>query len=1161
MANETLITDLVAKEAIEQLENLDRQMESTLDKFKDCAKELAKGLKVPVEVSGDVDKLKQVYEVTMKDLAKATADYTQQVQAQQKVVANTTNTISRQLAEQEKLNKVQRETYSQDQQALAIADRMLGTREENYRKLAELTAQMKANKQAQKDLLDAQRLGLATEEETQTAMGRLMQQYDELKTSSQNLTRMLTVQNKEANAAEGSYAQLSQQLERMKQAYKQMNAGQKASEEGKLLEAEIQKLDARLKDLGADMGEFQRNVGNYAVANGNIKKDLKEMTMEIAQLTVQYGKMSAEERASAEGQAMASKIRSLTEQAGALKDAIGDVNQSIKNVASDTRGLDTIAELGRLSAAAFGLASSAASAFGASEEEVQKAMLKVQAAMQAVQGLTVIQNALQKQSNLMMGIAIIQEKAKAVAVSLSTKETVAATAAQKIFNAVANANPYVLLATGIAAVVGACVLLTTAFKNNSTEAERNAERMRELDKAAGETAASEMAHAKALYTAATKAASGTKERTAAIKALQKEYPKYFGNLNAEKATVEEMARAYRQLTADILRSAKARAAEDKLVEAFKKQYEIEERRKKLKEAETLVKGNKLAELGLKAAQKYGQFDSDEELNKEDARVQEDINYYSNEAAKGVNLNVKSNDNSGGSSEFSPSKSKSGGKSDAEKAAEERKKLAEQLASDALKTENDALKKSMEQGEAEIIMYYKRQEQDIRNKYAGLKEMSAEETKELDTLIAANSKERDEALAKYDEELIKRKEEAAAKQVELLEKQYASEQLLADKAYSDRMNKLNEQYIAELKAAEGNAEKIAEIKAKYEEDSELLSEEYAIETIERQKKAIEEQLKVLDLSTEEREKLESELAKTEIDLADAVADKEINAIERVAEADERAREKRMKDLQDWVQKAGEALGNIASFASALFDNQIAKVQEEMDTEKESYDERVSQIETLAEQGAITQEEAEIRKRDALAETARKQEALEKKKAAMEYKKAVMEKANSIAQIGIATALGIMQTYAQLGWPAGIPGAIFIGAMGAIQAATALAQPIKAYKEGTQGKPHPGGLAIVGDGNKPEVVMFGGRAWITPDSPTLVDLPKGAEVMPDAAAMKMDALVGGMKSTGRSGQPIIINDYEALEARMANNTKVLRKGLSQLQAEIKNQRFRNYINSRL
>ena len=125
--NETLITDLVAQQAMDQLAELDRAMELTLDKFQGCARELANGLKINVAVTGDIDKLQQITQTQMQQATQAAQQYTQQMQQQQQVIANTTNTISRQLMEQEKLNKAQREAYTEEQRSLDMADRILGT--------------------------------------------------------------------------------------------------------------------------------------------------------------------------------------------------------------------------------------------------------------------------------------------------------------------------------------------------------------------------------------------------------------------------------------------------------------------------------------------------------------------------------------------------------------------------------------------------------------------------------------------------------------------------------------------------------------------------------------------------------------------------------------------------------------------------------------------------------------------------------------------------------------------------------------------------------------------------------------------------------------------------------------------------------------------------
>lgn len=62
-------------------------------------------------------------------------------------------------------------------------------------------------------------------------------------------------------------------------------------------------------------------------------------------------------------------------------------------------------------------------------------------------------------------------------------------------------------------------------------------------------------------------------------------------------------------------------------------------------------------------------------------------------------------------------------------------------------------------------------------------------------------------------------------------------------------------------------------------------------------------------------------------------------------------------------------------------------------------------------------------------------------------------------------------------------------------------VATYAEGT--KSHPGGPAIVGDGGKNEVIITpDNKAVITPDEPTLIDLPKGSKVIPEVSPMKFD-----------------------------------------------------------
>lgn len=114
---------------------------------------------------------------------------------------------------------------------------------------------------------------------------------------------------------------------------------------------------------------------------------------------------------------------------------------------------------------------------------------------------------------------------------------------------------------------------------------------------------------------------------------------------------------------------------------------------------------------------------------------------------------------------------------------------------------------------------------------------------------------------------------------------------------------------------------------------------------------------------------------------------------------------------------------------------------------------------------------------------------------------------------------MQTAANLGYPAAIPFIAVAGAMGAIQLTTILATPRPKYAKGT--KSHEGGLAIVGDGGRQEVVLMNGSAWLTPDKPTLVDIPKGAEVIP--SIQKYDNLVNLTTLQPMSEKQMVISGY--------------------------------------
>lgn len=237
--------------------------------------------------------------------------------------------------------------------------------------------------------------------------------------------------------------------------------------------------------------------------------------------------------------------------------------------------------------------------------------------------------------------------------------------------------------------------------------------------------------------------------------------------------------------------------------------------------------------------------------------------------------------------------------------------------------------------------------------------------------------------------------------------------------------------------------------------------------------------------------------------------------------------------------------LASVMSGIYDGRIGKLEEEQEANEEAYEAEVERIENLQETGAISTEEAEARKRAAEDRTRQKEEEIAKKKAEMEQKQAKWNKANSIIQTTIATALAIMQAYAQAGPIAGSVFAAIIAAMGAAQIAVIAAQQIPKYAKGT--KDHPGGLAIVGDGGRREGVVTDKGVYATPDRPTLVDLPRHAQVIPDLMDLtRMDGLRSDfgllekqLRDKREAGVTVNVdNDIEPLERRLDANTRQLR-----------------------
>ena len=449
--------------------------------------------------------------------------------------------------------------------------------------------------------------------------------------------------------------------------------------------------------------------------------------------------------------------------------------------------------------------------------------------------------------------------------------------------------------------------------------------------------------------------------------------------------------------------------------------------------------------------------------------------------------------------------------------------------------------------------------DLQNRLASVEEGSEEEMSvRLDILDkqkeeemkAAESNGADVSLIekKYINEKRKIYEEYAADYVDEISKSAAAEQVVRNAQYNSDLKELEKLHAKKLISDEEYEKKKAEI-----------TERYSIDTAKAAISSLEEQLAVEELNADKREEIAERLQKAKADLAKAEADAEINELERIKKKEEDMEDERNERIQKSINIAMDALSTVADFASTMYQRDIEELEKQQEANEEAYNADVERIEALAESGAISEEEAEARKRAAEAETSRKNEELEKKKVQLQQKQAKWDKAVQIAQTGIATARGIMEAW-QLGPVLGAVMAAVVAAMGAVQVATIAATPIPAYKEGTKNGGHIGGLAIVGDGGKHEVVVYGGKSWVTPDVPTVVDLPKGAEVFPDISEFNENVRMSTIYDSGISS-PVVVNDYSELSREMKGMRVELRKIMKIIHKEAYNSNYEHYKSTRL
>jgi hypothetical protein len=224
----------------------------------------------------------------------------------------------------------------------------------------------------------------------------------------------------------------------------------------------------------------------------------------------------------------------------------------------------------------------------------------------------------------------------------------------------------------------------------------------------------------------------------------------------------------------------------------------------------------------------------------------------------------------------------------------------------------------------------------------------------------------------------------------------------------------------------------------------------------------------------------------VGLFGAMAERELQGIEMKKAADLAAIETRRD-----AQLSSLTMESVEKSALMLADEEAARANmTQLEKDKEDYNKKqlAAELDYKKKQDAINVA-AEIKKRKVEQDTA-----IESAK--IKRRQAILEKTNSLAQIAINTALAVMKTWGNLGFPAGLIASALPLAAGVIAAATVAAQPlpeIPKFAKGTKSSPE--GVAWVGERGTELGILPSGEAFLTPNKATLTYLPKGTEIVPN------------------------------------------------------------------
>lgn len=1158
MANEFVITDVVSKEALQQLKTLSLEFDSAKGKYVEFANTLAASSKTNPKTFDELSQKAHDYTSILEKLNK-TQERMESIQTKQLTVLRQISQQFNSMSSLQKLN-ILFEQFSKNVKnasdmlaGLSSSSNQVASAQENAAKstqtasdtinqasaqlqaanmnyasiidtvqaydseVTKLTADTIANKEAMnkinadvKSLEKSYEDGKISLSEYTKQSAILMQRHAELMAQNKLHSAQIRAHSTYIISASGSYNEMNAAMLELQKRYKALSEADRESSIGKNLISQANSLNNKLKEIDAQFGNYQRNVGNYASSWNGLNVQTQQLLRELPSLTVSFNQF----------------FLAISNNLPMFADELRRASEEFKRMKAE--GLTAIPVWKQLLGSIFSW-----------------------------------------QAALVIGITLLSA-----------------------------------YGSKIAKWVG------SLFKGKKAldEIISAQDKLRIAQKRAIHDTMEERIQLGLLYKAATDNNRSIIERIAAANELKNISPKLFDNYTKERIMIGDAKDAYKLLTDQIIATAKAKSIMGEITKAATNYEESEFKR--LNQVYTVEKARaeyqKFVEAGLSRTE--AGIDAKKKLEAEKAilkSLKEQSNEYKNQIndlEKLVDVGALVNDPGKSDKAYEEAKKK------AEEYAEYIKKITEDLAKSRIDLIADGRKKEI----AEVSKEYEDRIKEIK----GNSEKEIELRKNLETL---KGKAIAEINDKYDKELLEIEKANLENRLASIGDN-SNEEL--DKRLNLQIQLNNMMRDAEINDAEKNGNDVVAIRMKYMkrendlimqnleerfgmiesntdrmidrqetaalEEANLLKKQYANgeigkEDYEKQlydigvkyakarletlMKEVEAEMALLDPNSEKYQDLEDRLINLQsqidgINYDDATKKREewidkfkeglsgMNSAARDALGETAGifeglsgimadvAEEGKLSFKNMAQSVRKIVSGITSLMTDIYDARIENIEKEQEANDEAYDKEIERIEKLEENGAISTEEAEARKRAAEDKTAAKNAELEKKKAALQEKQAKWDKANSIVQAGIATALAITKALPNLVLAA------LVGAMGAAQIAVIAAQSIPRYAKGT--KDHPGGLAIVGDGGKKEGIITDNGLFVTPDKPTLVNLPAHAQVIPDLSYIyDRDGLTSDygmiekkLKDMRESGIVVNVNnDYSSLEREMKGNTRQL------------------------